>query len=122
MGVSTGGGWDNIQGVVHPTRFGTYIIQNGWYGGMESALHGMSQANMDLGLFKDTNIKKSIYTREYSGYRVVTMEEPIMHSGGITVFYRAAEHFSIEALQTYGANVVNFQLASGNMWCYIVGY
>ena len=58
----------------------------------------------------------------YSGYKVVDTEAPSAHSGGVTVFYGAAEHFSIEALQTYGANVVNFQLASGNMWCYIVGY
>ena len=33
-----------------PIRFGTYNIRNGRRGGLESALRGMSQANMDLGI------------------------------------------------------------------------
>ena len=33
-----------------PIRFGTYNIRNGRNGGLESALRGMSQANMDLGV------------------------------------------------------------------------
>ena len=35
-----------------PIRFGTYNIRNGRNGGMESALRGMAQANMDLGIFQ----------------------------------------------------------------------
>ena len=37
-----------------PIRFGTYNIRNGRNGGLESALRGMSQANMDLGIFQET--------------------------------------------------------------------
>ena len=33
-----------------PIRFGTYNIRNGRNRGLESALRGMSQANMDLGI------------------------------------------------------------------------
>ena len=33
-----------------PIRFGTYNIRNGRNGGLESALWGMSQANVDLGI------------------------------------------------------------------------
>ena len=33
-----------------PIRFSTYNIRNGRNGGLESALWGMSQANMDLGI------------------------------------------------------------------------
>ena len=33
-----------------PIRFGTYNIRNGGNRGLESALRGMSQANMDLGI------------------------------------------------------------------------
>ena len=46
---------------------------------------------------------------------------PSAHSGAVAVFYRAVEHFSVEALQTYGANVVSFQLASGDRRWFIVG-
>ena len=33
-----------------PMSLGTYTIRNGRTGGVESALRGMSQANMDLGI------------------------------------------------------------------------
>ena len=33
-------------------RFGTYNIRNDRNGGLESALRGVSQANMDLGIFQ----------------------------------------------------------------------
>ena len=49
------------------------------------------------------------------------MEAPSAHSGGVTVFYRAEEHFYVEALHLYGANVVSFQLElDGQRW-YLVG-
>ena len=69
---------------------------------------------MDLGVFQGTKLTKSIYTRESSGYRVVATEAPSAHIGGVTIFYRAAEQFSVEALQTYGENVVRFQLGLDN--------
>ena len=34
-----------------PIKFGTYNIRNGRNGGLESALRGMAQANIDLGVF-----------------------------------------------------------------------
>ena len=46
------GGWGDRQGVVCLIRFGTYNIRNGRNGGLESALHRMSQANMDLGVLQ----------------------------------------------------------------------
>ena len=55
---------------------------------------------MDLGVFQETNLTKRIYMRESSGYKVVATEAPSGHSGGIFVFYRASENFSVEALQT----------------------
>ena len=35
-----------------PIRFGNYNLCNGQNRGLESALRGMSQANMDLGIFQ----------------------------------------------------------------------
>ena len=107
--------------MIRPIRFGTYNIRNGQNGGLESALRGMSQANMDLGVFQETKVTKGIYKQESSGYRVVASEAPSTYRCGVAVFYPAAEHFSVEALRFYGANVVNFQLASGGRWWFIVG-
>ena len=98
-----------------------YTIRNGRNRGLESALRGMSQANMDLGLFQETKLIKRIYTRESSGYRVVATEAPSVNSGGVAVFYRVAEHFSVEVLQTYGANFFIFQLDSVVRRWFIVG-
>ena len=44
-----------------------------------------------------------------------------MHIGGIDLFYRTTGHFSVEAFQAHGANVVRFQMASGDRRWYIVG-
>ena len=52
---------------------------------------------------------------------MVATKAPIAHSGGVAVFYRAAEHFSVEALQTYRENFVSYQLASGENRWFIVG-
>ena len=81
----------------------------------------MSQSNMNLGVFQENKLKKRIYTHDSSGYRVVAIEAPSVHSGGVAVFYRAEEQLSVEALQTYGANVSRFQLASGDRHWFIVG-
>ena len=71
-----------------PIRFGTYNIRNGGNGGLELALRGMSQANMDLGIFQETKCTYGIYTRESSGYRVVATDAPSRHRGGVALFYR----------------------------------
>ena len=115
------GATGNRQGVVRLINFGTYNIRNGWNRALESALLIISMANMGLGVFQYTKVTKCIYTRESSEFRVVETEIPSVHSSGVAVFYRAAEHFSMEALHTYRANIVRFQLESGGRRWFIVG-
>ena len=59
-----------------PIRFSTYNIRNGRNGGLESALPGMAQDNMDLGIFQETKCTDGIYTRESAGYSVVATDTP----------------------------------------------
>ena len=59
-----------------PIKFGTYNIRNGRNGGLKSALRGMAQANIDLGVFQETKCTDGIYTRESAGYRVVATDAP----------------------------------------------
>ena len=66
-----------------PIRFGTYNIRNGRNRGSESSLGGMSQANMDLGIFQETKVTDGIYTRGSDGYSVVATDAPIRHRGGL---------------------------------------
>ena len=60
-GSSTGGGWGARQETVRMIRFGMYNIRNGQNGGIESALQGMLQENVDLGVFQETDVTKVIY-------------------------------------------------------------
>ena len=103
-----------------PIRFGTYNIRNGRNGGLDSALRGMSQANMDLGIFQETKCTDKIYTRESAGYRVVATDASSRHRGGVALFYRPSSLFAVEAVRQYGPNVMSFELATGAWrWCII---
>ena len=50
-----------------PIIFSTYNICNGRNSGLEAALTGMAQANMDLGILQETKITDGIYTRGSAG-------------------------------------------------------
>ena len=66
---------------------------------MESALRGMSQANIDLGVFQETKCTDGIYTRESAGYRVVATDAPSRHRGGVALFYMPLPLFTVEAVR-----------------------
>ena len=59
-----------------PIRFGTYNIRNRRNGGVEAALRGMSQANMDLGILQETKLTDGIYTRGSARYIVIATNAP----------------------------------------------
>ena len=104
-----------------PIRFCTYNICNRRNGGLELALRGMSQSNMDLGIFKETKLTDGIYNRGSAGYSVVTTDAPSRHRGGVEILHWPAPHFAVEAVQQFGPNVIRFQLATGARQWYIVG-
>ena len=104
-----------------PIRFGTYNIHNGRKGGLEAALRGMSQANMDLGILQETKLADGIYTCGSASYSVIATDAPSRHCGGITLFYRSEPHFVVEAVEKFGPNVLGFQLATGARRWYIMG-
>ena len=104
-----------------PIRFGTYNIRNRRNGGLEVALRGMSQANMDLGILQETKLTDGIYTRGSAGYSLVATDAPSQHRGGVAIFYRSEPHFTVEAVEKFGPNVIGFQLVTGARRWYIVG-
>ena len=55
-------------------QFGSYNIRNGQNGGIESALRGVSKANLDLGVLQETNITDGIFNHRSSGYIIVAMD------------------------------------------------
>ena len=96
-----------------PIKFGTYNIRNGRNGGLEAALRGMAQANIDLGVFQETKCTNGIYTRESAGYRVVATDVLSRHRGGVAIFYRPSSLFAVEEVREYGSNVISFEVATG---------
>ena len=82
-----------------PIRFGTYNICNGRNEGLESELRGMSQVNMDLGIFQETGVTDSICTRRSDGYSIVATEAPSRHYGGVALFCRPTPHFMVKDVQ-----------------------
>ena len=101
--------------------FGTYNIRNDRNGGLELALRGMAQANMDLGIFQETKCTEGIYTRESAGYSVVATDALSQNPGGVAIFYRQSPLFAVEAVRQFGPNVASFQLATGAQRRYIIG-
>ena len=104
-----------------PIKFGTYNIRNGRNGGLEAALRVMAQANIYLGVFQETKCTDGVYTRASAGYRVVAMDAPSRHRGGVALFYREEAYFSVEEVRTYGPNVLSFKVVTGRRQWYIIG-
>ena len=104
-----------------PIRFSIYNIRNGRKGGLESALRGMSQANMDLGIIQETKLADGVYTRRSAGYKVIATDAPSQHRGSVAFFYRPTPHFVVEAVERCGPNVMVFQVATGERRWHIVG-
>ena len=104
-----------------PIRFGTYNICNGRNSGLDAALRGMSHANMDLCILRETKLTDGIYTHGSAGYSVVATDAPSRHRGDVAIFYRSAPNFAVEAVQKFGPNVIGFHLTTGARRWYIVG-
>ena len=51
------------RGLEKVVRFFIYNIRNGRNGGLKSALYGMAQGKVDVGVLHETKITDDIYTR-----------------------------------------------------------
>ena len=56
-----------------------------------------------------------------AGYKVVATPAPIQHQGDVVLFYWDSPAFAVEAIHQFGANVIAFQLGTGERRWYIVG-
>ena len=63
--------------------------------GLDLALQGMSQANMDLSIFQETKLTGGVYTRGSAGYSVVATEAPSQHRCRVAEFYRPSPQYAV---------------------------
>ena len=94
-------------------RFVCYSIQIGCSGSLESALCGMAQDSIYLGVVQETNITSGIYKREFVGYWVVALDVTGGHRRGAALFYQDLKHFAVEAYHQHGQNFFIFQMTTG---------
>ena len=50
-------------------RFGMFNIRNRRNRGLESALSGMDQGQVDFGFLQETKLTNGVYAREYTDFR-----------------------------------------------------
>ena len=53
------------------------------------------------------------YTHISARYRFIATLVPNLHCGCITLFYQESPNFSVEAICQFGANIIAFQLTTG---------
>ena len=58
---------------------------------------------------------------ESAGNRVVAIDAPSRHRGGVTLFYRPSPLFVVENVREIGPNVMSFEVATGARRWYIIG-
>ena len=110
------------RGMEKIVRFGTFNIQNGRNEGLESALCGLVQEQVDCRVIQETKLANGVYMRESRGFCVMVTAEPSSHHGGVATFYREAENFAIEESRLHCPNVISFQLVIGRWRWHVVGF
>ena len=76
--------------------FETYNIRNSRNVRVDSALKLMSQANLDLGIFRETNLTGGVYTDGSTGYSVIATDSLSQNCGGVVFFYLGS-HSEVQA-------------------------
>jgi len=99
----------------------TYNVRCGRNAGLESALRAMAATEVDLGIFTETKITDSVYTRYSSGYNVTATNAVSASQGGIALFWRDNELYEIKEVAPRGPNVLTFELVMGQIWCFVMG-
>ena len=103
-------------------NFGTYNIRNGRNGGLKSSFCGMSQANVDLGLLKETNIIYGVYVQGSAGFYVIASDTLIRYCRSGALFYKEFSRFEVESHQQHSLSVISFQLVTGGQRWYVVDF
>ena len=105
-------------------RFCTYNIRSGRGNELAVALRAMEQMNMDFGVFQETKVTRNdLRTRFSSGYQLVCTDAAASNQGGVALFYRESDFFSVESVHKWGPNVISFILVmGGRKFGFIGGY
>ena len=69
-------------------RFSTHNIQNISNGGLDLALRGMYQLNVDLGLLQGAKINVVVYVRDSADFCIIVSDGRSRHRGGMALFYK----------------------------------
>ena len=80
---------------------------------MDKIFAGVSQANVDVGVFHEIKLTEVIYMRIWAGYRVVATPKPSQKQGGVAIVYQDSPVITFKEIHQFGANVIMLQLEMG---------
>ena len=85
-----------------PIKLAMYNIFSGRRSWLEMVLHEMDRMNVDLGILTETKHTGGVNTRESSGYRVLATDAASPHQGGVALFWRDWQGWSVESERCHG--------------------
>ena len=83
-------------------------------------MRGVSQAKLDLGIFRETKLTGRVYTYESARYRIIAADVLSRHCGRVAVFLWPSLRYMVKAIQQFGTNFVGFQLSMGGWQWYMI--
>mmetsp|Transcript_4235 Transcript_4235/g.9583 ORF Transcript_4235/g.9583 Transcript_4235/m.9583 type:complete len:273 (+) Transcript_4235:12554-13372(+) len=99
----------------------TWNIQSGRNNGLESSSQVMVSMGVDIGFLQETKLTQGIYTRRFDEYNVFATKVTSVRQGGVALFWRESELFEVMEMQTFGSNVMCFQIVTESDRFFIVG-
>ena len=101
--------------------FRTYNILNSRNVIIELELRGMTHANVDLVILRETKIIDRVYSQESVGFCFVTSDTPSLHFGVMAIFYKDSLCFAVESHQHHGHKFSRFHMVTGGYRWHVVG-
>ena len=94
-------------------RMCTYNIVNGGGNRINMALRAMALMRVDLGLFTETKLSHDKFTHQCCGYQVCATRAKSSSQGGVALFFRDSQNWTVEGIRLYGPNVLSCVIVSG---------
>ena len=94
-------------------EIGTWNIQSGRNGRLETALRALDKMGLDLALLTEAKLTDGIHTRYSSGYHVVATEAASHRQGGVALVYKDSPYWQVESVERHGPNIISAELVTG---------
>ena len=100
----------------------TYNISDGRVAGLESAGRAFKEGGIDIAFVQESKfMDKDHATKRYGPYDILTAATQRTNCGGVSLFHRDSELYSLENARVRGPNIITFELQVGATRYYAIG-